>query len=274
MHLLVGTALASFLAPGSISALYFAERLLELPHGLAGVAVGLASLPRLSAQAAHREPDDFSRTLSDGLRLSAFLSLPAAAGLFTLALPLTDLLFGHGAFLPEQAACTAAALRIYSLGLPAVCAARPLMAAVFALGLERVPLQTACLSLAILLPVSLAGMRLFGNSPAGAVAGLALGLSAGAWCNAALLLRRLRNAGITCPVHASRRSLAAYMTGALIMGGALSLAGGQAGSLPPGVLLLLTGACAGLWTGAFYAANNTDARSLLALLRVFRPRAG
>ena len=273
IHLLAGTILASFLAPGGISSLYFAERLFELPHGLAGVAVGLAFLPRLSAQAARSDLGDFSRTLSDGLRLSAFLSLPATAGLFALSLPLADLLFGHGAFDPEQVACTAAALRVYALGLPAICAARPLLAAVSALGQERVPLHTACLSLALLLPVSLAGMRLFGSTPAGAAAGLALGLSAGSWANAVLLLRHLRASGIACPVRNAARPLAAYTAAALLMTGALSAASGH-GPLSASLLLLLIGACAGLWLGCFYALNNIDARSLFGLLRGSGRRAG
>ena len=274
IHLLAGTILASFLTPGGISALYFAERLFELPHGLAGVAVGLAFLPRLSAQAARSDLGDFSRTLSDGLRLSAFLSLPATAGLFALSLPLSDLLFGHGAFSPEQVACTAAALRLYALGLPAICATRPLLAAASALGLERVPLRTACLSLGILLPVSLAGMRLFGDSPAGAAAGLALGLSAGSWANAWLLLRRLRASGIACPVRNAARPLAAYTAAALLMTGALLAISSHQQSLPASMLPLLIGGCAASWIGCFYALNNTDARSLIGLLRGSGWRAG
>lgn len=273
IHLLAGTVLASFLAPGGISALYFAERLIELPHGLAGVAVGLGALPRLSAQAALGDNGGFSRTLSDGLRLSAFLSLPAAAGLFALALPLADLLFGRGAFTPEQAACTASALSAYALGLPAVCATRPLLAAVSVLGPQGFPLRTACLSLAVLLPVSLAGMGLFGSSPAGAAAGLALGLSAGSWANALLLLRRLRASGVACPVRGAGRSLATYAAAALFMAAALSAVDALCRPLPAGMLLALAGTCVGLWIGCFYALNNPDARFLLALPRGFGRRA-
>ncbi len=267
LHMVAGTMLASFLAPGGISALYFAERLFELPLGLAGVAVGLAALPRLSTLAARKEFDDFSRTLSNGLRLSAFFSLPAAAGLFALALPLADLLFGHGAFAREQVTCTAAALRVYAFGLPAMCATRPLLAAASALGLERVPLRTACLSLAALVPVSLAGMFLSDGSPAGSAAGLALGLAAGAWVNALLLLRHVRAAGIACPVRKASGFLTTYVAGALIMAGGLSAASRHSEYPPASLLLLLTSSCLILWIGCFYALNNPDARSLARLLR-------
>ena len=267
IHLLAGTMLASFLAPGGISALYFAERLFELPLGLAGVAVGLGALPRLAALAARGDREDFSRTLSDGIRLSAFFSLPAAAGLFALAFPLADLLFGHGAFSQEQVACTAAALRIYAFGLPAMCATRPLLAAASALGLERAPLKTACLSLVILVPVSLAGMFAAGGDPAMAAAGLALGLSAGAWANALLLLRRLRAKAIACPLRRAAKPLVAYAVGAALMAGGLFAIAGSRGPLHPVGLLLLILACLGLWIGVFYACNNADARFLPDLLR-------
>ena len=267
IHLLAGTMLASFLAPGGISALYFAERLFELPLGLAGVAVGLGALPRLAALAARNDRDDFSRTLSDGIRLSAFFSLPAAAGLFALAFPLADLLFGHGAFSREQVACTAAALRMYAFGLPAMCATRPLLAAASALGLERAPLKTACLSLAVLVPVSLAGMFAAGGDPAMAAAGLALGLSAGAWANALLLLRRLRAKAVPCPVRRAAKPLTAYAVGAAIMASSLIAIAGPREALRPAALLLLILACLGLWIGIFYACNNADARLLPGLLR-------
>ena len=267
IHLLAGTMLASFLAPGGISALYFAERLFELPLGLAGVAVGLAALPRLAALAVGGNRDDFSRTLSDGIRLSAFFSLPASAGLLALAFPLADLLFGHGAFSQEQVACTAAALRVYALGLPAMCAARPLLAAASALGLERAPLKTACLSLAVLVPMSLAGMFAAGDNPAMAAAGLALGLSAGAWANTVLLLRRLRAKAIPCPLRKAAGPLSAYTIGAAIMAGGLCAIAGPHGHLSPAALLLLILACLGLWLGFFYVCNNADARFLPDLLR-------
>ena len=267
IHLLAGTMLASFLAPGGISALYFAERLFELPLGLAGVAVGLAFLPRLSVLAQGNDMSTFSRTLSGSLRLSAFFCLPAAAGLFALALPLADVLFGHGSFSQEQVLCTAAALRACSLGLPAMCAARPLLAAAHALGLEHVPLRTACLSLLALVPVSLAGMFLAGETPYGAVAGLASGLTAGAWANAFFLLRHLRANGVACPLRPATRPLLSYTAGALFMAVAVSALARQFSPFSAGALLLLVGVCFGLWIGVFYALGNTDARSLPGLLR-------
>ncbi|MDR2488672.1 MAG: hypothetical protein LBD42_04170 [Desulfovibrio sp.] len=266
LHLLAGTILASFLAPGSISSLYFAERLFELPLALAGVAVGLGSFVQLTAQAARKDMENFTHTLSDAIRLSAFLSLPAAVGLFTLACPLAAVLFGHGAFGREQTAATAAALRMYALGLPAMCAARPFLVAAPALNMPRVPLRTACVSLIVFLPISLAGIAFSDGGMPGTTAGLALGLSVGAWTNAFLLSRRLQTCGILRLWRPLRGTLATYVFGALIMAGILTFVNTRYGPLSAGPLLLLTGVCCGLWIACFRALKNKDARFLLDVL--------
>lgn len=264
--------LASFLAPGGISSLYFAERLFELPLGVIGVAVSLAALPRLAMQAAAKAMADFAATLADSLRFCAFFCFPAAAGLYALALPLTQLLFGHGAFAGEQAACTAAALRAYALGLPAMCATRPLLAASHALALGNAPLRIAGVSLLCLVPVSFAGMQMFSNSPPAAAAALTFGLSVGAWINALLLLRLVRGKGLPCPVRARAKSLVAYGGGALLMACALSAIAKSCAPLPAGMTLALIAAALVLWIGLFYLARNEDARSLPRLLRSSRKK--
>ena len=273
LHIIAGAFLASFLAPGGISALYFAERLVELPLGLAGAAVGIAALPRFAALAAANDCLALSRSLGRTLRLGAFLSLPATAGLVALARPLSDLLFGHGAYVGDPTGVTAAALRGYALGLPALCAARPLLAAANALKLEKMPLHTALISMAVLALVSVGGMCA-GNSPETAALGVGLGLSAAAWCNAALLLRGVcagRDAseeGMK-PSRANRllretlRGIWRYAAAAVLMALGLSM-------LPPLHSLLLIGLialCAAAWSGLFLALGSEDARAFTALFR-------
>lgn len=260
MLVLAGTVLASFLAPGGISALYFAERLLELPLGCIGAAAGLAALPRLAVLAAGRDSAEFSRTLAASLRLCAFFSLPAAVGLAVLAPGLTRLLFTHGAFGEMETARTALALQAFSLGLPAMCASRPLLAALSALNLPRAPLAAACKSLLPSLAVGAACL------PFADAAGIGLGVAAGSWANAALLLRALPLSGIL------RRDAALYLryfTAALLMG--LCLIALPAPSPHRLALAAQLGgavfACAAAWVLLFHRLRSPEAAALLRLFR-------
>jgi putative peptidoglycan lipid II flippase len=273
LHSLAGGILASFLAPGGISAVYFAERLVELPLGLAGVAVGLGALPRLTSQAARLDRASFTRTLTDALRLSAFLSLPAAAGLCALSTPLAGMFFGHGASGQEQTVATAAALRMYALGLPAMCASRLFLAAAPALGMEREPLRAACVSLIIMTVAGLAGMALADGSSAAIVAGLAAGMSIGAWSNAFLLSLFLRARGIARIGRSCAGVLAVYALAALLVAGLLTLVGACCGPWSTGRLLAAAFLCPGIWVAGFYAAGSREARAVFAAL-AGRARAG
>ena len=269
LHILAGMAVASFMAPGGISALYFAERLIELPLGIAGAAVGIAALPGLAADAARGHTRDFREHLARSMGMSAFFSLPAAAGLFSLALPLCRLLFGHGAYAGEPVAITAAALQGYALGLPALCAARPLLAAANALGLERVPLETAVKSMGVLVIGSLAGLML-ASAPVHTAFCMGLGLGAGALANAWLLLRRVggelaRRGRTESGTAGTLRDLlpgaGRYAAAALLMGAGL-LPLGAAGGPGTAVLLLVIALCAGLWCGGWYLLRSPEAREL------------
>ncbi|WP_461211447.1 murein biosynthesis integral membrane protein MurJ [Desulfocurvus sp. DL9XJH121] len=186
INIVIGTVLASFLAGGSISYLYYADRLVQFPLGVFGVAVSTAALPSLSALAARGEMDDFRETLDGGLRLTLFISLPAAAGLIALCQPVVALLFGRGAFGPEAVSATAWALVAYGAGLPAFAAVRPLVSAYYALGDTRTPVKAAVVSLLIYVACALTLMFPLEH------VGLALATSLSSWGNAALLLLGLR----------------------------------------------------------------------------------
>jgi len=186
INLLLGTLLASYLPVGSISYLYYADRLVQFPVGVFGLAVSTAALPSLSRLAASGEMDEFRAVIRSSMRLSLFISLPAMAGLLALAAPLIGLLFGRGAFGPEAISATAGALVAYGVGLPAIALVRPLVSAFYALENTRMPVMVAgfCVLVNILLGFAL--MQLFAH------VGLALAVSVASYVNVGLLSWLLR----------------------------------------------------------------------------------
>ncbi|MBU1002437.1 MAG: murein biosynthesis integral membrane protein MurJ [Proteobacteria bacterium] len=185
INIVLGTALASFLAAGSISYLYYADRLVQFPLGVFGVAVSTAALPSLSLLAATGRLDEFRQTLSASLRLTLFISLPATAGLLALAGPIVSLLFGRGAFSPEAVSLTAWALVAYAVGLPAFGLVRPLVSACYALEDTRTPVRVGVVSLVVYVVSGVALMQVLDH------VGLALATTISSWVNVALLLRGL-----------------------------------------------------------------------------------
>ena len=111
----INTIIASFLAKGSVSYLYYADRLIEFPLGVFGVAIATAVLPTLSEQAARRDKQALRETLSFSLRLVTFVSMPAAVGLFVLSEPIVRVLYERGRFGPAETVRTAAAVAMYAL---------------------------------------------------------------------------------------------------------------------------------------------------------------
>ena len=181
LNIVLGTLLASFLPTGSISYLYYADRLVQFPLGVFGVAVGTVALPSLSKLASSGNMDEFVKTLNASLRLTLFICLPAAAGLITLADPMVRILFGRGAFGPQAIEATSLALIAYGVGLPAFACVRPLYAAYFALADTRTPAITAAICLVVYVA---SGWALMG--PIGHV-GLALATSISSWVNVLIL---------------------------------------------------------------------------------------
>lgn len=181
LNIVLGTVMASYLTVGSISYLYYADRVVQFPLGVFGVAVSTAALPSLSALAAAGDREEFKRTLNAGLKLSLFICLPATAGLLALAEPVTRLLFGRGAFGPEAVGATSLAMMAYALGLPAFAQVRPLVSAYFAQEDTRTPVLVATFCLLVYVGL---GFALMGPL---AHVGLALAASASSWANSLLL---------------------------------------------------------------------------------------
>ena len=168
---LIDTALASLAAVmghGAVAALYFANRLVQLPMGMFGTASAQASLPSLAEQAAHEDWPAFSSTLLSVLRMVAFVIVPSTVGLIALAFPIVTGLLERGAFDHRSTIITAQALTCYALGLPAYSASKILAGSLYALHDTRTPVRLAAealvvnvlLSVALMWPLKLNGLAL------------------------------------------------------------------------------------------------------------------
>ncbi|MGM0646392.1 MAG: murein biosynthesis integral membrane protein MurJ, partial [Thermodesulfobacteriota bacterium] len=186
LNIVLGTVLASFLALGSISFLYYADRLVQFPLGVFGVAVSQAALPSFSQLAADGEQTALIHTLNRTLGLLFFISLPATAGLIALAHPMVATLFGRGAFDAQAVQATAGALIGYSTGLPAFCCVRSLVSAYYSLEDTKTPVRIATLCLVLNGVLGVVLMQYLAH------VGLALAVAAASWANVLLLLRGLR----------------------------------------------------------------------------------
>ncbi len=146
LSLLVNTILASLLSGGSVSALWYASRLFEFPQGLIVSALTSGTLPSLSTQAQQHDHAGVNDSLGFALRVMNIVVLPATAGLFVLAVPMTATLFFRGAFGADQVLTTAHVLQGFAVGLWAVAVSRLLTACLYALGDTRTPVYTGLVS--------------------------------------------------------------------------------------------------------------------------------
>ena len=188
INVLVDRWLASFLAEGSISYLYYANRLVQLPHGILSLAVVSAVLPVLSDYAAQNRENSASgdserNAMLEAGRLTLFITIPSSFGLMVLAHPIMEVIFERGAFTQDHTVASAAALRAYAAGLMFFGIAR-LLAGVFHARLNT-SFPVKCANIAVLANVALSVALMF---PLGFV-GLALATSCSSALNAALLLR-------------------------------------------------------------------------------------
>jgi putative peptidoglycan lipid II flippase len=146
VNLLVNTLIASRLPQGSVSWLSYAFRLMQLPIGIFGVAVATVTLPAVSRAAARGDLAEFAAKVSSGLRLVAFLTLPATAWLVALAPQIIGILYQHGRFHSHDTSMTAQALWCYGVGLFAYAAVKVLVPAFYALGETKVPVRASFLA--------------------------------------------------------------------------------------------------------------------------------
>lgn len=215
VSLVINMIFASFLVTGSVSWLYYADRLMEFPIGLLGVALGTILLPSLSRHYADRSPREYSGLLDWGLRLTLLLALPAAVALALLAVPLIATLFHYGAFGPGDVFATRRAVMAYSVGLVGLIMVKVLAPGFYARQDIRTPVKVAVATLALTQILNLALVWSLQH------AGLALAIGLGACFNAAMLLRGLLRRDIYVPqpgwpVFLFKLALAVYAMAAVL----------------------------------------------------------
>lgn len=195
ISLLINTMFASFLASGSVSWLYYADRLMEFPTGLLGVALGTILLPSLSKSVAEKQGEEYSLLLDWGLRLTLMLAMPAAVALAVLALPLVSSLFFYGAFETQDVEMTRQALAAYAVGLLGLILIKVLAPAFYARQDIKTPVRIAVKTLLLTQLLNLVLVLGLGFNHSG----LALSISLGACANALWLFLQLRRGGLYQP---------------------------------------------------------------------------
>ena len=189
INLLVNTVLASFLVTGSVSWLYYSDRLMEFPLGVFGVALATVILPTLSRQVAKKDEESYQETLDWALRLVFLICLPAAAALAILAFPLMVALFQYGAFSGEDAVMASRALAAFSIGLIGFVIVKVLAPGFYARKDTRTPVLIGAVAMGV---NALVAVVLVWDL---AHVGLALATSAAGLVNAFLLYHRLSKLG-------------------------------------------------------------------------------
>ncbi|MGF6227470.1 putative peptidoglycan lipid II flippase [Inquilinus ginsengisoli] len=226
IQMVLNTLIASFLPAGAVSALYYADRLTQLPLGIVGIALGTALLPTLTRLLVEDRPQDVAATQSRAIEYGLLLGLPAAAGLILLAGPIVHGLFERGAFGPEQTVAVAGALAAYAAGIPAYILIRVFSTFCFARQDTATPMRTALVATVLAVAGAALLMRPLGH------VGIALATAVSAWVNAGLLAWSLRRRG-ALPVDAGlRRRGGRILLAALGMAAGLLLA--RQGTTAPG----------------------------------------
>lgn len=185
-NVIVITLLASFLPSGSVSYLWYADRLMEFPLGIFAISMATVLLPSMADHAAERDIKGLKETLRYGLRMVFFITIPAAGGLIALSEPLIRLIYEHGTFSPDSTRATATALICFAVGLPFISGVRVTSNAFFALQDSRTPVRIASLAVVINLLLSLLLMKPLQHN------GLALAVSLAAFSNLLMQLTAFR----------------------------------------------------------------------------------
>jgi len=200
INLLFDTLIASFLITGSISWLYYSDRLVEFPLGLLGIALATVILPKLSQDHAKSTPENFSATLDWALRCALIVGLPAAIGLIVLAGPMLATLFYGGAFTGEDVYLSSLSLMAYSIGLMGFILVKVLAPGFYARQDTKTPVKIGIQAM-----IANMGLNILFVTPLymmdfkGAHSGLALATATSAYLNAYLLYHNLRKNGYYQP---------------------------------------------------------------------------
>lgn len=267
LNLVIDMVIASLLPTGSISFLFYADRVTQLPLGVVGVAVGTALLPLLSRQLRAGDEAAASTSQNRALEFALLLTLPAAVALFVIADPVIRVLFERGAFGPEEAAATGRALAVYALGLPAYVLVKALSPGFFAREDTKTPVKVAAVAMVVNLVFNLLLMGPFLH------VGIAMATVISSWLNAGLLAFILHRRGHLVLDGRLKGRLPRQALAALAMGGALWaavtglapwLAGGEATRIPALITLVVAGLVAfGLFAQVTGAARLGELKGLM-----------
>jgi putative peptidoglycan lipid II flippase len=268
VNVVINSSFASLISDGALSWLSYAFRLMQLPIGVFGVAVGTTALTQLSGHAAGEDWDRLRETLRRGLRMVLFLTVPSTVGLALLGVPIVRLIYEHGRFSPHATVETARALSGYAVGLVAYASIKVVAPAFYALGRTRVPLLASVSAVAANLIWNGLTFRRFGH------VGLALGTSIAAVVNVGVL------------VFAFERQIGGFVTrellvpfakilfAAVVMAGAVWLVSGRVEQLSvPGVVGALIKAFVPIGAGVvvyFGVARGAGLSEATTLLKRFR----
>ncbi len=268
--LIVAGAIIASSSPSAVSWLYFANRLIELPLGMVGVAMGTVLIPELTRALHGGDKSAIVNAESRALELAVGLALPAMLGLIALSEPIVRLLFERGAFTAADTQSTSQALVFLALGLPAQVLVKALSPAFFAREDTYVPLVATLKAFVVAIALAVLLGHFFGAS------GIAAAIACGAWSNAFSLIRHGATSFGFSLDAAARRRLPRILAAALVMGALLWLVAGFATSrhgLVQAVLLLVLIAAAMAAYGVLLAAFGvTGWREVVNAIRQGEPR--
>jgi putative peptidoglycan lipid II flippase len=260
VNILFDTLVASFLLTGSVSWLFYADRLLEFPLALLGIALGTVILPSLSRRHAENNVEEFNRTLDWALRWMVLVGVPSAVGLLMLAAPILITLFQYGKFGGYDARMAAAALTAYSVGLMGFLLVKVLTPAYYSRQDTRTPVRVGVVAMVsnmvmdVVFTVPLVKLGFWAPH-----AGLAAATAVSAFINSGLLLRGLRRQGVYRPLPGWRRLLFRVALANSAMGAVLWALGRDTGvwlawgaGSRAGHLLLLVGAAVVTYFGVLW----------------------
>ena len=223
INLLLDTLIASFLTTGSITWLYYSDRLLEFPLGVLGIAIATVILPALSRQHAQDSNEQFNHTLNWAVRLVLLISIPACVGLFVLAIPILATLFEYGQFTATDTYFSSLSLMAYMLGLPAFILIKIFAPGFYARQDTRTPVRIGIIAMVSNMVMNIVFVvPLVMNDYHAPHVGLALATSFSAYINAGLLYLGLRQRGVFTPedgviAHLFKIVIASIGMGAAIM---------------------------------------------------------
>ncbi len=266
INLVIDTILASTLPTGSISYLYFADRVSQLPLGVIGVAIGIALLPLLSRQIRAGDAAAATASQNRAIELALLLTVPAGLALMVISAPVVAVLFQRGAFSAPAAAATASALTAFAAGLPAYVLIKTLTPGYFAREDTATPVKIAAVAVVLNVVLAVTLMQVFAH------VGIAAATATSSWVNTALLGTVLHRRGHLRFDPRLRRRAPRIVAAAVVMAAVLWLAMSVARPVlaAPGLpaiaalagLIALGGAVYAAAVAAFGAASVSDLRAL------------